>query len=102
MRCSTFKTLVVGAVMSTGASAQSPGDPSLNPSGKYTIVPKSPPLGSGLPVGASFVSYSIEWAHFPDYAGNKSQPNDYSENLLNNIAAYQGAKPVIRVGGETQ
>ncbi|KAF2671224.1 hypothetical protein BT63DRAFT_349935, partial [Microthyrium microscopicum] len=57
---------------------------------------------SSLPVQPAFVSYSIEWANFPDYAGNKSTPNLFSETLLNNIAAQQGVKPVIRVGGETQ
>jgi hypothetical protein len=53
-------------------------------------------------VGPAFVSFSIELAFFPDFAGNKSHPNVFSENLLNNLADLQGVKPVIRVGGNTQ
>ncbi|KAK2060332.1 beta-glucuronidase [Colletotrichum caudatum] len=50
----------------------------------------------------AFVSYSIEFAFFPDYAGNASAPNTFSENLLANLGALQGARPYIRVGGNTQ
>ncbi|KAL1865293.1 hypothetical protein VTK73DRAFT_5294 [Phialemonium thermophilum] len=49
-----------------------------------------------------FVSYSIEFSSFPDFAGNKSQPNVYSNNLLENIGDLIGTKPYIRVGGNTQ
>lgn len=50
----------------------------------------------------SFVSFSIELSSFPDFAGNKSMPNAFSYNLLNNIGAISGDKPYIRVGGNTQ
>lgn len=50
----------------------------------------------------SYVSYSIEFSSFPDFAGNLSRPNDFSNNLLNNIGNYTGTKPIIRVGGNTQ
>lgn len=59
------------------------------------------PAGAGVPLEA-FVSYSIELAYFPDYAGNISYPNDFSNNLLNNIGNLTGTKPFIRVGGNTQ
>ncbi|KAI1800487.1 glycoside hydrolase family 79 protein [Daldinia bambusicola] len=65
-----------------------------------------------------FVSYSIEFSSFPDFAGkishpsqwhdlkgktgNKSYPNDFSNNLLDNLGAFSGIKPYIRVGGNTQ
>ncbi|KAI1392759.1 glycoside hydrolase family 79 protein [Hypoxylon trugodes] len=49
-----------------------------------------------------FISYSIEFASFPDFAGNKSNPNDFSNNLLDNLGAFSGIKPYIRVGGNTQ
>ncbi|KAI0849644.1 glycoside hydrolase family 79 protein [Daldinia vernicosa] len=49
-----------------------------------------------------FISYSIEFSSFPDFAGNKSNPNDFSNNLLDNIGAFSGIKPYIRVGGNTQ
>jgi len=34
--------------------------------------------------------------------GNKSYPNTYSNNLLDNLGALIGTKPYIRVGGNTQ
>ncbi|KAI2472542.1 glycoside hydrolase family 79 protein [Annulohypoxylon bovei var. microspora] len=49
-----------------------------------------------------FISYSIEFSSFPDFAGNKSNPNDFSNNLLDNLGALAGVKPYIRVGGNTQ
>ncbi|EFQ25619.1 beta-glucuronidase [Colletotrichum graminicola] len=50
----------------------------------------------------AFVSYSLEFAFFPDFAGNASAPNTFSDNLLANIGALQGVRPYIRVGGNTQ
>ncbi|OTB04492.1 glycoside hydrolase family 79 protein [Hypoxylon sp. CI-4A] len=49
-----------------------------------------------------FISYSIEFSSFPDFAGNKSNPNNFSNNLLENLGALAGIKPYIRVGGNTQ
>ncbi|KAJ5116011.1 hypothetical protein N7456_000359 [Penicillium angulare] len=49
-----------------------------------------------------FVSFSIEFSSFPDFAGNLSQPNKFSNQLLDNLASLQGVKPYIRVGGNTQ
>ncbi|GAW11642.1 hypothetical protein ANO14919_009900 [Xylariales sp. No.14919] len=49
-----------------------------------------------------FVSFSIEFASFPDFAGNASNPNKFSNNLLNNLGYLIGTKPYIRVGGNTQ
>ncbi|OTA64165.1 glycoside hydrolase family 79 protein [Hypoxylon sp. EC38] len=49
-----------------------------------------------------FISYSIEFSSFPDFAGNKSSPNEFSNNLLENLGALAGVKPYIRVGGNTQ
>ncbi|KAK8064913.1 Beta-glucuronidase [Apiospora phragmitis] len=58
-------------------------------------------IKSGTPLDG-FLSYSIEFASFPDFAGNKSSPNKFSDNLLDNIGYLQGDKPYIRVGGNTQ
>ncbi|KAK7985017.1 (Trans)glycosidase [Apiospora saccharicola] len=58
-------------------------------------------IKSGTPLDG-FLSYSIEFASFPDFAGNKSSPNTFSDNLLNNLGYLQGDKPFIRVGGNTQ
>lgn len=50
----------------------------------------------------AFVSYSIEFSSFPDFAGNISAPNTFSNNLLNNLGEFAGTKPYIREGGNTQ
>ncbi|KAK8132786.1 glycoside hydrolase family 79 protein [Apiospora kogelbergensis] len=68
---------------------------------RLAISIDSTDIKSGTPLDG-FVSYSIEFASFPDFAGNKSSPNTFSDNLLNNIGYLQGDKPYIRVGGNTQ
>lgn len=70
---------------------------------KRSAVPisESPPDDAGVPL-ESFITYSIEFSSFIDFAGNTSAPNDFSDNLLNNIAKYAGIKPYIRMGGNTQ
>jgi hypothetical protein len=88
--------LTLGAFAGLAAS-QAPVNTS-----SYISLSKSPPLNASAPIAPAFVSFSIEWAFFPDYAGNRSHPNVYSDNLLSNIAAFQGVKPYIRVGGNTQ
>nr|OQO29668.1 hypothetical protein B0A51_02573 [Rachicladosporium sp. CCFEE 5018] len=60
-----------------------------------------PPSGANSPL-ERFLSYSIEFSSFADFAGNASNPNAYSDNLLSSIAHYTGSKPLIRVGGNTQ
>ncbi|KAL6879248.1 glycoside hydrolase family 79 protein [Trichoderma novae-zelandiae] len=69
-------------------------------SAQVYAVPSQPnPKGEPLD---GFVSYSIEFASFPEFAGNKSSPNLFSYNLINNLGALAGSKPYIRVGGNTQ
>ncbi|KAN0092480.1 glycoside hydrolase family 79 protein [Hyaloscypha variabilis] len=65
-------------------------------------VSSSPPVNASAPIPEAFVSYSIEFSSFPDFAGNKSLPNIFSNNLLNNLGRLTGTKPHIRVGGNTQ
>lgn len=65
------------------------------------IIPSQAPRGAGVPLD-NFVSFSIEFSYFPDYAGNLTHPNTFSNNLLNNIASFSGSKPYIRVGGSSQ
>ncbi|KAH6692587.1 beta-glucuronidase [Plectosphaerella plurivora] len=48
------------------------------------------------------MSYSIEFAFWPDFAGNSSHPNIFSENLLANLGDLQGVRPYLRIGGNTQ
>jgi hypothetical protein len=64
-------------------------------------VSEAQSLNYGVPLDG-FLSYSIEFAILVDFAGNASNPNLYSNNLLDNLAAVQGRKPYIRVGGTTQ
>lgn len=47
-------------------------------------------------------AFSIEFAFFPDYAGNKSHPNQFSKNLLENFKTITGMQPIVRVGGTSQ
>ncbi|KAI1636493.1 glycoside hydrolase family 79 protein [Biscogniauxia mediterranea] len=67
----------------------------------FTVSPTAESLEVGQPQ-EGFVSYSIEFSSFPDFAGNKSHPNEFSNNLLDNIGNLTGTKPYIRVGGNTQ
>ncbi|KAJ5653850.1 hypothetical protein N7490_000853 [Penicillium lividum] len=63
-------------------------------------VPK--PLKDSKPVSRDFQSFSVEFAFFPDYAGNQSHPNKFSKNLLANFESITGVFPKVRVGGTTQ
>jgi hypothetical protein len=54
------------------------------------------------PVAKDFESFSIEFAFFPDYAGNRSHPNKFSANLLENLQRKTGVYPNVRVGGTSQ
>ncbi|EON66721.1 hypothetical protein W97_05967 [Coniosporium apollinis CBS 100218] len=60
------------------------------------------PTGASGPIPEAFVSYSIEFAFFPDFTGSKAHPNVFSNDLLDNIGELSGTKPYIRVGGNTQ
>ena len=62
-----------------------------------TSIPVSNTLRSkyGVPL-ESFVAFSIEFSSFPDFAGNLSTPNTFSDNLLNNLGNLSGTKPYIR------
>ncbi|KAJ9663459.1 hypothetical protein H2201_005667 [Coniosporium apollinis] len=59
------------------------------------------PTGASGPIPEAFVSFSIEFAFFPDFTSSKAQPNVFSNNLLENIWELSGTKPFIRVGGKT-
>lgn len=60
------------------------------------------PISAGDPILKSFVSYSIELADFPNFAGNRANPNSFSRQLLDNIGELQGTRPVVRIGEKTQ
>lgn len=65
------------------------------------LIPSTASADANRPL-SQFLFYSIELSSFPDFAGNLSNPNAYSNNLLSNLAVYSGSKPLIRVGGNTQ
>ncbi|KAJ5108405.1 beta-glucuronidase [Penicillium angulare] len=66
------------------------------------VVEETPPQDAAPPVLSPFVSFSIEFVYFPDYAGNKTEPNSFSNQLLENLGEIQGVRPHIRIGGNTQ
>lgn len=98
MAPSSSLALVV-AVAATCTAFAVPSEPSTYPD--TITVPANPPENAGVPL-QPFVSYSIEFSSFPDFAGNFTHPNTFSNNLLNNLANLTGIKPLIRVGGNTQ
>ncbi|KAJ5952165.1 uncharacterized protein N7479_010578 [Penicillium vulpinum] len=67
-----------------------------------------PPLDIPAPaknieaVPRDYQSFSIEFTYFPDYAGNKSNPNVFSKNLLANFKDITGVNPKLRIGGNSQ
>lgn len=67
----------------------------------YPIAIPKPRPGT-QPVPKDLQSFSIEFAFFPDYAGNKSHPNKFSKNLLENFKDITGVYPLVRVGGTSQ
>lgn len=77
--------------------AYASGTTNLNP-----IAVSGTPVNASAPIPEAFVSFSIEFVYFPDYAGNSTSPNTFSNNLLNNLGNLTGTKPYIRVGGNTQ
>ncbi|KAJ9645317.1 hypothetical protein H2199_003323 [Coniosporium tulheliwenetii] len=57
------------------------------------------PTDASGPIPEAFVSFSIEFAFFPNFTGSKAQPNVFSNNLLENIRELSGTKPCIRIAG---
>ncbi|RAK86834.1 beta-glucuronidase [Aspergillus costaricaensis CBS 115574] len=96
----TLLSLLLGAAHSIAARPTFPDDE--RSSSSSISLSASVPDDAALPVLHPFVSFSIEFAFFPDFAGNLSHPNLFSNHLLDNLAKLQGAKPYIRVGGNTQ
>ena len=80
------------------------------------IPPALLPMGASMVIDHSFPSLAMEIISLTDYAGtcynnslernfplttlgNKSHPNLYSRNLIENISNRTGKAPVMRVGG---
>lgn len=54
------------------------------------------------PVPNNLQSFSIEFSYFPDHAGNKTHPKEFSKNLLESLGKITDVPPIVRVGGTTQ
>lgn len=52
---------------SSSTSTGSPGSP--GSSGTPIVVSNAVPLNASLPIPEAFISFAIEFGHFPDFAG---------------------------------
>ncbi|KAJ5123617.1 hypothetical protein N7448_009714 [Penicillium atrosanguineum] len=57
------------------------------------------PVGASKPVEHAFASFSFPVHFFADFAGNKSHPNRFSQDVVRLLHEKTGAWPHIRVGG---
>ncbi|KAK3677681.1 hypothetical protein LTR78_002531 [Recurvomyces mirabilis] len=94
----SISSILAGLV---AAGAASPLHSTIARRSSSIAVTSEAPASYGIPL-ESFVAFSIEFSSFPDFAGNLSAPNTFSNNLLNNLGNLIGTKPYIRVGGNTQ
>ncbi|PMD16271.1 glycoside hydrolase family 79 protein [Hyaloscypha hepaticicola] len=51
---------------------------------------------------AAYQSFSIEFSYMADYGGNNTNPNLFSNQVVQNLYDISGAYPIFRVGGSTQ
>ncbi|OAQ96093.1 hypothetical protein LLEC1_04824 [Akanthomyces lecanii] len=65
------------------------------------IVPSVMAINTDGGLYSSFVSLSIELIGFPDWAGSRSNANEYSNNLIESLVSAQGSPMVVRVGGNS-
>ncbi|KAJ7172218.1 hypothetical protein C8R46DRAFT_947166 [Mycena filopes] len=65
------------------------------------IPPAAPPNVSSA-LDPALTSFSFDPAFWVEFGGNKSHPNEFSMQMIRNIAARTGAYPIIRPGGVTQ
>jgi len=101
MHLSSRDSLVAGLLFPAAALAAPALTPETVNISTTVNVPSGCPVNAGVPLEA-YMSYSIEFSSFVDFAGNTSVPNTFSNNLLNNLGNLTGTKPYIRVGGNTQ
>ncbi|KAJ7775143.1 hypothetical protein B0H16DRAFT_1713571 [Mycena metata] len=65
------------------------------------VPPTAPPNVSRALDGA-LTSLSFDPAFWVEFWGNRTHPNEFSMQMIKNVAARTGAYPVIRPGGVTQ
>ncbi|KAB8223197.1 hypothetical protein BDV33DRAFT_228660 [Aspergillus novoparasiticus] len=61
--------------------------------------PATKPANASDAVPATFPGYAFEESSFVYYAGNKTNPNRVSQNLIRAVSEKTKTRPVIRVGG---
>ncbi|KAJ5343909.1 uncharacterized protein N7506_003733 [Penicillium brevicompactum] len=89
MVCTSFKSRILALCFTVLAAGQ-----------KIEIqAPGHSPQGASQPVDHAFGSFSWPVHFFADYAGNKSHPNRFSQDIVNLLHEKTGAHPHIRVGG---
>ncbi|KAF2453338.1 glycoside hydrolase superfamily [Lineolata rhizophorae] len=96
------RSIVSAALLGSSVARALPHEPRHTESPDVQVSCPSTPDGAGPELLDAFVSYSVELAFWPDFGGNLSHPNTFSNNLLDNLGELQGTKPHIRVGGNTQ
>ncbi|KAF2098183.1 family 79 glycoside hydrolase [Rhizodiscina lignyota] len=65
------------------------------------VVQTTPPASASTIVPLDFLSYSIEFSFWGDYAGFNAT-NEFTNNLIGNLKTETGQDLIIRVGGATQ
>ncbi|KAJ7137661.1 hypothetical protein C8R44DRAFT_607044 [Mycena epipterygia] len=65
-------------------------------------VPLSPPPSTSRPLDPALTSLSFDPAFWVEFWGNATHPNEFSMQMLKNVAQRTGVYPDIRPGGVTQ
>ncbi|KAI4866949.1 glycoside hydrolase superfamily [Hypoxylon rubiginosum] len=60
-----------------------------------------PPPDISPPIDLAFAGFGIESSNLFSFTG-AAEPNNFTLNLLNNLASYAGKPPHVRIGGNTQ
>ncbi|KAF7311470.1 Glycoside hydrolase family 79 protein [Mycena kentingensis (nom. inval.)] len=65
-------------------------------------IPARVPETASRPLDPSLTSLSVDPAFWLEFFGNATHPNEFSMQMLKNVAARTGSFPIIRPGGVTQ
>ncbi|KAI1323042.1 hypothetical protein F5Y16DRAFT_415293 [Xylariaceae sp. FL0255] len=73
-----------------------------NITANITLPPPQSPSPCKQVVDGAYNSFSIEFCYMADYGGNDTNPNKFSQQVVQNLFDISGAYPIFRVGGSTQ
>ncbi|KAK7037976.1 hypothetical protein R3P38DRAFT_2903724 [Favolaschia claudopus] len=65
-------------------------------------APSHPPLTASRPLSPALTSLSVDPAFWVEFWGNETHPNEFSMQMIKNVAQRTGEYPIIRPGGVTQ